>query len=104
MSLTWWQLLVFFGSTWFCLLASVMLGAYMVFKTKHAQFNIPFLQVPTQSKKTSGSYLDESLFNDYETPEQAEEPLSPGAERLARTGSLLDKIRPFINKKQGTDA
>ena len=74
------------------LLIAVLIGAYAVFKTKHAQIQIPFMQLPKRKQETSGSYLPPDLFDDFPGEIEPEDELSAHAKRLEdkKTGKVAD--------------
>ncbi len=76
-----WQLavlLLIFGAI---ILFAVYLGAYMVFRTKHAQMGIPFLQKAEKKTGQPEHYASE-LFEDQDFDILDEDELSEAAIRL----------------------
>lgn len=105
-----WQIMALLAVNGGLLLFAVFIGAWAVFKTRHAQFQIPFVQAPSMGTQSDGvgSYLDASLFgdgpDDEEPPEN--ETMSDAARRLNAQGGTLAKAHEQLRrlasiKKQG---
>ncbi len=93
-AMNWWQILVIIALNSILILSSVFIGGYLVFRTKHAQLQIPFVQAPIFRKEDDsvGSY--NSDFED-EMDDLDDGEVSPDVRRMfdqGRPESIFGKV------------
>ena len=83
--MNWWQVLVIMASNSILILSAVFIGGYLVFKTKHAQFQIPLVQSPfaRNDDDAVGTYNDD-LEDEMADLDDGE--VSPDVKRLFAQG------------------
>ena len=103
MILTWWEVLILMISNSLVILGAVFLGAWVVFRTKHAQFHVPmFASKPADQNDSAGTYMD-GLFED--GMEEGKEDLSEAARRIYDQANRFEGGRKdFLKRVVGIDA
>ncbi len=80
--MTWWQVLIIITVNSLLNLAAVFIGGYLVFKTRHAQWQIPLLQKPDKhGEDVVGTYNTE-FDDDMAILDEEEEEISEDVRRL----------------------
>ena len=101
LTITLWQLallLLIFGAI---ILSAVYLGAYMVFRTKHAQMGIPFIQRAEKKTGQPEHYASE-MFEDEDFDIEDEPELSEAAGRIREQktdGSTIENVMAHVTGK-----
>ena len=100
-NITFWQLLILMVASGLLPVIGMVLGAWFVFKTKHAQTGVPFIQNPLSRTADSdvSSYVGD-MFGD-EQPDFDEDEMSEAARRIRdqQPASPLDNLASIMGKK-----
>ncbi|KKM60128.1 hypothetical protein LCGC14_1545040 [marine sediment metagenome] len=84
MDFTFWQLIVLLAVISVMVLLPIIIGAFIVFRTKHAVTQVPFMQMPTRPDTGKPESYVGDMFQDMEETDDFE--LSPEARRIQEQG------------------
>jgi ABC-type glycerol-3-phosphate transport system permease component len=80
MEFTFWQLIILLAVISLMVLLPIIIGAFIVFRTKHAVTQVPFMQMPARPDTGKPESYVGDMFRDMEQPDDFE--LSPEARRI----------------------